>query len=137
MNRNLQTKHDDLEETNKLMKEEKRKINCNAEVKLTDLEKVNELNDAYIKHILKRVDNLEEINKYMEFDLENLKKGNISLKNEMKSIMNKRVVSEPIANRNEGKSGIIIAHKCEKCDFIGKNQAGLKIHSTTKHGDKP
>ena len=47
--------------------------------------------------------------------------------------MNKRVVSEPIPNKDEGKSGMIVTHKCEKCDFIGKNQAGLKIHSTTKH----
>ena len=60
------------------MMEEIRKVNCNVGVKLTDLEKVNELNDAYIKHILKRIDNLEERNKSMEIDLENLKKENIN-----------------------------------------------------------
>ena len=60
------------------MMEEIRKVNCNVGVKLTDLEKVIELNDAYIKNILKRVDNLEERNKSMEIDLENLKKENIN-----------------------------------------------------------
>ena len=24
-------------------------------------------------------------------------------------------------------------HKCEKCDFIGKTEGGLKTHMTTKH----
>ena len=28
-------------------------------------------------------------------------------------------------------------NKCEKCVFIGKNKAGLKIHVTAKHKDKP
>ena len=28
-------------------------------------------------------------------------------------------------------------NKCEKCEFIGKNKAGLKIHVTAKHKDKP
>ena len=27
--------------------------------------------------------------------------------------------------------------KCEKCDFVGKNLAGLKIHVTAKHKEKP
>ena len=27
--------------------------------------------------------------------------------------------------------------KCNKCDFIGKNGAGLKIHDTAKHKENP
>ena len=26
-----------------------------------------------------------------------------------------------------------IENKCDKCEFVGKNEAGLKIHCTAKH----
>ena len=28
---------------------------------------------------------------------------------------------------------IVTKNKCDKCDFIGKSEAGLKIHKTSKH----
>ena len=50
----------------------------------------------------------------------------------------KEIVIEAASDVNLEKSAeeveeLVDENKCDKCDFIGKTEAGLKIHTTAKH----
>ena len=126
---------------------EKEKV---IKIKDDEIEKLN-------KQLQKRVSDIEEKNKAIERDLEKLQVENESLRatintnkknGEIKEAIEKATVeseSEVDANSkelydkledqeiNEEIEEIVTKNKCDKCEFIGKSEAGLKIHKTSKH----
>ena len=110
------------------------------------------------KQLIKRVADVEERNKSIEKDLEEIKAENEFLRTAIYNSTKKNVeITEVEKATTESESGIrssnadelddkieehetnweveenVIRNKCEKCDFIGKSEAGLKIHNTSKH----
>ena len=143
----IRKKLDDLR--NRIIEKEK-------EIKIKD-DEIEKLN----KQLQKRVVNIEERNKRIEKDLEELKGENELLRAAIDNINQKNVeVVEVIeketvesesevrgsnADANEIDDKLedlkinveieeqVIKKKCDKCDFIGKSEVGLKIHNTSKH----
>ena len=71
-------------------------------------------------------ENLKDRLKAMEKELENIKDYvDVRLSNKEENVDIKVVVEEDLETG--------ATHNCEKCDFIGKTEAGLKTHVTTKH----
>ena len=83
----------------------------------------------------------------MKKQLAEIKAENLEMKTFMKSknnidkiveVKNKEMEKEIESDMDEvNNCGTTEEKKCEKCVFIGKNKAGLKIHVTAKHKDKP
>ena len=123
-------------------------------IKDDEIEKLN-------KQLQKRVSDIEEKNKAIERDLEKLQVENESLRatintnkknGEIKEAIEKATVEsesevessnanskelydklEEDQEINEEIEEIVTKNKCDKCEFIGKSEAGLKIHKTSKH----
>ena len=56
----------------------------------------------------------------------------------IEEVQNKEMENEVESNMEETNDcGLVEENKCEKCDFVGKNKTGLKVHVTAKHREKP
>ena len=101
--------------------------------------------------IQERMSSLEEVLKRMELDLQELRKENKYLKelfdgkgknNGVKETLDELLGQDEIESESEdqpvadNQTEQAASFKCTKCDFIGKNMAGLKIHDTAKHKEK-
>ena len=42
-------------------------------------------------------------------------------------------LEDEVQERAEGVEELVAEKKCDKCDFIGRTEPGLKIHTTAKH----
>ena len=42
-------------------------------------------------------------------------------------------MKEPFSKDDSENCGVVIENKCEKCDFIGRTDVGLRIHINAKH----
>ena len=142
--------HDIIEDGKEIIKlkqqleELKKRIDeKDEEIKLKD-EEIIQVN----KNLQNQLRNLEERSKSMEKSLEEIKAENKYLRNVIETrLTNDKNNEVPSIPRIEKESEIERAeevvdeclepHKCEKCEFVGKNQAGLKIHMTAKHKEKP
>ena len=99
--------------------------------------------------IEERMSSLEMLLKKMELDLQELRTENKYLKalvegNEKSNGINE-TLDEPEGQDEsesytqtveENQTEQVTSFRCAKCDFIGKNMAGLKIHDTAKHKEK-
>ena len=78
----------------------------------------------------------------MEKQLEEIKAENMKIRDLLNS---KKNGDEIVETENEDieveveieNESDMEENKCEKCEFIGKNKAGLKIHVAAKHKEKP
>ena len=101
--------------------------------------------------IEERMSSLEIVLKRMELDLQELKTENKYLKellegneksNGVNETLDELVGQDEIESESDGQpveenqAEQVTSFKCTKCDFIGKNMAGLKIHDTAKHKEK-
>ena len=133
---------DDLKDTEEIEMIKKQLDKVEKEILERD-EKIAELN----KCLQERVDSLEKSNAEMKRQLEEVLAENLKMKTLMvsKSDGDKIVEAENkemekgIENDNQEANdcGTTEENRCEKCDFIGKNKAGVKIHITAKHKEKP
>ena len=92
---------------------------------------------------------LEKKNEFIERELKKLKDENELLRNALKVkdkeeviVVTKENVVEAATDDNledeiqeiaEEVQELVNGKKCDKCDFIGKTEAGLKTHTTAKH----
>ena len=92
---------------------------------------------------------LEKKNEFIERELKKLKDENELMRNTLTGkdkeevvMIEKEIVVEAASDVNlEGEvqesaeeiEELVDEKKCDKCDFIGKTEAGLKIHTTAKH----
>ena len=122
-------------------------------------EKEIEIKNKQIDSIEMRFDErlleLEKKNEGIEKELKKLKDENVLLRNTL-TVKDKVVVEaasddnlkdgvqeidEEVVEIVNGAEDVVVVedldketvHKCERCDFIGKNEGGLKTHITTKH----
>ena len=102
-----------------------------------------------------RILELEKKNEGIEKELKKLKDENVLLRNTL-TVKDKVVVEaasddnlkdgvqeidEEVVEIVNGAEDVVVVedldketvHKCERCDFIGKTEGGLKTHITTKH----
>ena len=105
------------------------------------------------QNLQNKLADIDEINKAVERCLEELKAENEYLK----TVINSRISNGETMVEKETEDGIddkdiddcstedaeefflkeAANNKCKKCDFIGKSEAGLKIHVKAKHKEKP
>ena len=114
------------------------------EEKDTEINKINIEIDQFEKKFEKRIESLEEIVNTFQKELENLKKENEALRNaKIVETNEKNSLSESenyVAKEITEFDGVDDdtatcenEHVCDKCGFVGKTEAGLKIHNTAKH----
>ena len=94
------------------------------------------------------IENIVEKNETIEKDVQYLKVENENLKAQLKEreseietfkkeievkFLDKKdeIVDADVVIGDDSEKGT--KHNCEKCDFIGKTEGGLKTHITTKH----
>ena len=99
-----------------------------------EIEQLNEKMENLMNHLSEKITKLEEINIIIRKELENVKKVNEALRCSMsKDIVNENENIETVENNEDIDLNIDVVLKCDKCDFIGKTEAGLKTHNTVKH----
>ena len=129
--REIKIKDDEIEVLNKHLQQRINNVekkNETLEEHINKLKLDNESMKALVNTGMQKAETVEKKNEEMEKEIKNLKEENESKRESLKSTMivgSMDVVSETEPN------------KCEKCDFVGKNPAGLKIHETAKHKEKP
>ena len=137
---------------NKLDDLRSRILEKEKEIKIKD-DEIEKLN----MQLQKRVFDIEERNKAMEIDLDKLKLENKLLRAAIYTTKKNVEVIDVVEKASESEGRVsnadaeelddklefqkiieeieetVTKNKCDKCDFIGKSEAGLKIHKTSKH----
>ena len=97
--------------------------------------------EALAINMEKKTASLEIRIQTLEVDLEQLRNENKSLRAQFKA---PEIDSEVEIESEETLEALEVCeenfvekNKCNKCDFIGKNGAGLKIHDTAKNKENP
>ena len=100
----------------------------NLQDRLSFVEKKNDVLEKKVKEIENEKGNLESliISSKMSQNDENQKEVNPNVVGAYREEFEKESVKEPEVDE-------VLNNHCNKCDFIGKTEAGLKIHETTKH----
>ena len=124
LNKQLQSRVKDVEKKNETMKEN-----------ISELKLENESFKAMINTVMEKADTVEKNNVEMKEELSNLREENNSIRAMLQSTMNVGFMA--VSGESETDESTSAQNKCAKCDFVGKNQAGLKIQETAKHKEKP
>ena len=116
----------EIDEIKKKLEELKSQIDA----KNKEINHKNSEIESMSKKVEHKIASIEEKMNVMEKNLNELRKENNVLKN---MIASKEKESEENVDLEENFSKMENNLDCNKCDFIGKTESGLKVHKTAKH----
>ena len=111
----------------KLLSETLCKMKMNLSIEIEKIVAKNEIIEKDVQYLKVENENLKAQLKDSANEIENLKKEiDVRFLDKKDGIIDAEVVIEDDSEKGT-------KHICEKCDFIGKTEGGLKTHITTKH----